>query len=86
MDEVDAARGLERAHVQVAAQLPHVVDADLVADRLEDVQVGMRAALDARVVAEELGREAARELALADAGRPVEEVSVHGPFRERGGE
>ena len=35
VDEVDAAVGLERPHVQVAAELADVVDADLVADRLD---------------------------------------------------
>ena len=66
--------------MQVAAQLADVVDADLLAERLEDVEVGMAAALDARVVAEQLGREAPRELALADAGRAVEEVRVRRAF------
>jgi hypothetical protein len=65
--------------VQVASELADVVDPDLLAERLEHVEVGMSAALDARVVAEQLGREAPRELTLADAGRPVEEVGVAGP-------
>ena len=47
-DEVDAPVGLERAHVEVAPQLADGVDPDLVAERLEHVEVGMRAALDAR--------------------------------------
>src|SRR5436190_3422995 len=63
--EVDTPLALERAHVQVAAQLAHVVDPNLLAERLEQVEVGMSAALDARVVAEQLRREAARELPLA---------------------
>ena len=46
-DEVDAAIGLERPHVQVAPQLADRVDADLVAERLQHVEVGVRAALDA---------------------------------------
>jgi hypothetical protein len=37
------------------------------------------------VVAEQLGREAPGELALADSGRPVEEVGVRRPFLQRGG-
>ena len=43
-DEVDAPVGLERAHVQVAAELADRVDPDLVAERLEHVEVGVRAA------------------------------------------
>ena len=83
MHEVDAAVGLERAHVQVAPQLADVVDADLVADRLEDVQVRMRAPLDPVAVADQLAGERDRGAPLADAGRPVEEVRVRGPFGER---
>ena len=51
-DEVDAPIRLEGPHVQVAAQLADRVDPDLVAERLEHVQVGMRAALDASRVTE----------------------------------
>ena len=40
-DEIDAALGLERAHVQVAAKVADRVDPDLVAERLEDVEVGV---------------------------------------------
>ena len=76
VDEVDAAVGLERPHVQVAAQLADVVDADLVADRLDEVDVGMRAALDAAAVPDQLAGERDRGGALADAGRAVEEVRV----------
>jgi len=54
--------------VEVAAERADVVDADLVAERLEHVQVGMQAALDARVLAEQLGGEDERSGALADAG------------------
>ena len=75
-DEVHAPLRLERAHVQVAPHLTHGVDPDLVAERLEHVQVGMRATLDAGVAAEQLGRERERGRALADPGRPVEEVRV----------
>ena len=69
--------------MQVAAQLAHVVDPNLLAERLEQVEVGMSAALDARVVAEQLRREAARELPLADAGWAVEEIGVRRPFLQR---
>ena len=82
-DEIDAPVALERPHVQVAAELAHVVDPDLLAERLEEVEVGMAAALDAQVVAEQLGREAPRELPLADAGRAVEEVGVRRPVLQR---
>ena len=59
-EQVDAAVGLERPHVQVAAQLADRVDADLVAERLEHVEVGVRAAPDAAAVADERGRERER--------------------------
>ena len=85
-DEVDAPLSLERPHVEIAAQLPDVVDPDLLAERLEEIEIGMAAALDARVVAEQLRREAPRELALADAGRTVEEIGVRRPFLQRGRE
>src|SRR6185369_14053000 len=67
----------------VAPELADVVDADLLAQRLQQVEVGMAATLDARVVAEQLGREAPRELALADARRAVEEVGVRRPLLQR---
>src|SRR5581483_4526960 len=79
-DEVDAPRGLERAHVQVVAQIADLVDPDLVAERFEHVEVGVRAPLDAVRLAEELARERQRGDALADPGRAVEEVGV-GRFR-----
>ena len=69
--------------MQVAAELADVVDPDLLAERLEKVEVRMAAALDARVVAEQLGREAPRELPLADSGRAVEEVGVCRAFLQR---
>ena len=78
-DEVDAPVGLERPHVEVAPQLADVVDADLLAERLENVEVGMAAARDARLVAEQLAREPPRELPLPDARRAVEEVRMAGP-------
>ena len=46
----------------------------------------MAAALDARVVPEQLGGEAARELPLAHAGRAVEEVGVRRSLPQRSGE
>ena len=52
--------------MQVVAETADVVDSDLVAERLEDVQVGMSTPLDARMVAQELGGEEQREVALAD--------------------
>src|SRR5207253_6324025 len=75
-DEVDTPVGFEGPHVQVAAELPDVVDPDLLAEGLEQIEVGMAAALDAGMVAEQLGGKAPRELALAHAGRAVEEVGV----------
>ena len=82
-DQVDAPVGLEGTHVQVAAQLAHLVDPDLVAERLEQVEVGVRAALDALAVAEQLAGEGARRQPLPDAGRTVEEVGVRRPVGER---
>ena len=84
--QVDAPRRLERPHVQVPTQLTDVVDADLVAHRLEHVEVGVRAALDAHVVAEQLRREQEREPALADARRAVQEVRVRRSLGEGGRE
>ena len=63
-----------------------VVDADLVAERLEHVQVGMGAPLHPCVVAEQLGGEQDREVALPDAGRAVQEIRVRRPLGERRGE
>ena len=85
-DHVHAPRRLERAHVQVAAEPADLVDQHLVADGLEHVEVGMRAALDASAVADQLAGERGRRSPLADTGRPVEEVRVSRPFRERGRE
>ena len=76
----------QEPHVQVATELADVVDPDLLAQRLEEVEVRMAAALDPCVVAKELGSEAARELALADAGRAVEEIGVRRALLQRGGE
>ena len=60
-----------RAHVQVVAQSAHVVDPDHLAERLEHVQVGMCARLDAAGVADERSREGERRRALPDPGRTV---------------
>jgi hypothetical protein len=51
-DQVHAPLRLERAHVQVAPHLADGVDPDLVAERLEHVEVGMRPPPDPRVAAE----------------------------------
>ena len=72
--------------MQVAAELADVVDSDLLAERLENIEIRMAPALDACVVAEQLGREAPRELALADPGRAVKEIGVRGSFLQRGGQ
>ena len=72
--------------MQVAAQPADVVDANLVADRLEHVEIRVRPPLDTRVLAEQLGGEEQREVALADAGRAVQEICVRRSLRERGGE
>src|SRR5262249_20923944 len=85
-DEIDAPVALERPHVQVAAKLADVVDPDLLAERFQQVKGRMAAALDARVIAEQLGGEASRELALADAGRAMKEVGVGWPFLQGGGQ
>ena len=51
-DQVDPPVGLERAHVQVVVEQPDVVDADLVAERLEDVEVRVAQALNPLGIAE----------------------------------
>jgi hypothetical protein len=70
--------------VQVAPELADRVDPDLVTERLEHIEVGMRAALDTAGVAEHLARQLVRGAALPDPGRPVEEVGVRNSFGERG--
>ena len=70
--KVDAPVGLERPHVEVAAQLADRVDPDHLAERVELVQVGVNRARRA----EQLLPEGARERPFADPGRPVEEVGV----------
>ena len=82
-DHVDAALGLERAHVQVAVERAHLVDPDHLAERLEREEVGVHPRVDAPLVPEQLRRERARGGALADSGRPVEEVGVRRPLRHR---
>jgi hypothetical protein len=72
--------------VQVAPQVADRVDADLVAERLEDVEVRVRAPLNASAIAEDLGGELVGGAALADPGRPVEEVRVRDPLGEGGPE
>src|SRR5206468_1659506 len=67
---------------EVAAQLADRVDADHLAERFELVEVWV----DLARGVEELTRERAREVALADALRTVEEVGVGGAFGQRGGE
>jgi hypothetical protein len=84
--EVDAAVGLERAHVQVSPQGADRVDADLVAERLEDVEVGVDVAGRAVRVAEQLAREGERGPPLADPTGAVEEIRVRGPLGHRGAE
>jgi hypothetical protein len=80
-DEVDAADRFERAHVQVATQLPDRVDPDLVPERLEHVQIRVRTALDRARIAEQgtLRIRARRGASLRPAA--VEEVRVRRPLR-----
>jgi len=72
--------------VQVAPQVADRVDADLVAQRLENVEVRVRASLNASAIAEDLGGELVGGAPLADSGRPVEEVCVRDPLGEGGPE
>jgi hypothetical protein len=85
-DEVDAALGLERAHMEVAPQAADRVDADLAAQRLEHVQVRMGAARDPRGIAEQFARERDRGAPFAHTAGAVEEVGVRRTFREGGAE
>ena len=84
--EVDAALGLERPQVEVVVELADDVDADHVAERLDDPQIGMRAIDDPAGVAELRTRERERRLGLPDAGGAVEEKRVRVPILERGGQ
>src|SRR5439155_11573681 len=77
-DEVDAALRLERTHVQVTPELADRVDADLVAERLQHVEVGVGATRDPTRLAEELPGERERGPSLADSGRPMEEERMGG--------
>ena len=83
--EVDAAVRLERPQVQVVVKLADDVDADHVAERLDDPQVGVRALDDPPGVAEPRAREREGGLGLPDARRPVEEEGVRVTAAERGG-
>src|SRR5437660_184597 len=71
-----AAVGLVGPHVQVMVKQADVVDADLVAERLEHVQVGVASTEDAVVLAEQLGGEGEGRPPLAVSARAVEEVRV----------
>jgi hypothetical protein len=82
-DDVDAPLRLERPEVQVAPERADVANPDLVAERLEDVEVGMRPAQDAVTLADQLGGEEERRRPLADARRAVEQVRVRRPAGER---
>ncbi len=70
--------------MQVAAELAHLVDPDLVAVRLEDIQVRMCPARDPAGVAEQFPREGDGGYSLTHSRRAVEEVRVRGAVRERG--
>ena len=72
--------------MQVATEPADVVDANLVADRLEHIEVRVRATLDAGVLAQQLSREEKCDVTLADPRRPVQQVRVRRSFRERGSE
>jgi hypothetical protein len=65
--------------VQVSPQLADRVDANLVAEGLEHVEIGVGAALDSPAVAEHLDGQLVRGPALADPGRAVEQVGVRDP-------
>ena len=85
-DEVNAPLRLEGPHVQVAAKVADRVDPDLVAERLEHVEIRMDTATDPVRVSKELGRESECRTPLAHAPGTVEEVGVRGPLDERGAE
>jgi hypothetical protein len=82
--EVHAPLRLERAHVQIAPHLADGVDADHLAQRLQDVEVGMRPPLRARGIAQQLAGEGECDAPLPDAARAVEEVRVRRAVGERG--
>ena len=83
-DEVDAAVALVRSHVEVVVEGADVVDADELAERLDHVEIGVRAVQHAALVAEQLGRERERRRPLTHAGRAVEQVRVRRPLGEGG--
>ena len=82
--EIDPAIGFERPHVEVVAQLANLVDADLVAERLDDVEIWVGEPLDAALVAQQFAGEAQGGAPLSHSRRAVEEVRVRRPFVERG--
>jgi hypothetical protein len=67
--------------VQVVTQRTDVVDTDHLAQRLEDVEVRVRARPNASLVAEERGRERECGGPLPHAGRPVQQVRVRSSVR-----
>ena len=76
-DQVRPPRRLERPQVQVAAQLPDLVDQDRLALRLDDEQVGVLLDLDPVLVGGEQRRdERVRRVVLAGAPRAVQQVRV----------
>src|SRR4029450_10514293 len=83
-DQGDAAVALERTHVQVAAEFADVVDPDLVAVRLEHVQVGMGTTLGAVGIAEQLPGEGERGDPLPYAARTMKKEGGRGSFAQRG--
>jgi hypothetical protein len=70
--------------VQVAAELADRVDPDLVAERLEHIEIGVRAPFDPAAVAEHDAGELVRGPAFPDSGRAVKEIRVRDPIREGG--
>jgi hypothetical protein len=72
--------------MQVAAEVSDRIDPNLVAERLEEIEVGMGATRYAARIAEELAGERERGPPLPDPARPVEEISVRRTFRQRGAE
>jgi hypothetical protein len=65
--------------VEVAAEVADRVDPDLVAERLEHIEVGMDAATDALRIPKELGGKREGGAALAHSARSVEQVRVRRP-------
>src|SRR5439155_741912 len=62
-DQVDAAVGLERPHVQVVPELADGVDPDLISEWLEHVEIGVRASLYTGSITQECGRKCRRHRA-----------------------